>query len=99
MATLYVYLTDGFNNDRVAVSVDGRRIFDQGGVTTRKLIGLAKQLGPITVAGDTAELDIELPEKRLRTHIRVDLSKGSHVPIALVNGQFSHSVERQIGFG
>jgi hypothetical protein len=64
---LYVYLTDGFNNDRVAVTVDGRRIFDEGGVTTRKLIGLAKQLGPITVAGDTAQLDIELPEKPTAT--------------------------------
>lgn len=62
MATLHLYLTDGFKDDRVAVSVDGRKVFDKSGVTTKRLIGLAKQFGPITVAGDTARLDIELPE-------------------------------------
>jgi hypothetical protein len=51
MATLHLYLTDGFKDDRVAVSVDGRKVFDEGGVTTKRLIGLAKQLGPITVPG------------------------------------------------
>lgn len=98
MATLHLYLTDGFKDDRVAVSVDGRKVFDEGGVTTKRLIGLAKQLGPITVAGDTARLDIELPEKGLRTTISADLSKGSHVPIALDSGQLTHSVEKRIGF-
>jgi hypothetical protein len=98
VATLHVYLTEGFKNDRVAVSVDGRRVFDEGGITTRKLVGLARQLGPITVAGDTARLEIELPEKGLSTTISADLSKGSHVPIALEKGRLTHSVEKQIGF-
>ncbi len=98
MATLHLYLTDGFKDDRVAVSVDGRKVFDESGVTTKRLIGLAKQLGPITVAGDTARLDIELPERGLRTTISADLSNGSHVPIALDGGQFTHSIEKQIGF-
>jgi|SRR5215471_11021883 len=98
MAILHLYLTEGFKDDRVAVTVDGRKVFDESGITTKKLTGLAKQLGEITVAGDTARLDIELPEKGLSTTIRADLSKGSHVPIALDNGQFTHSVEKRIGF-
>lgn len=69
-----------------------------GGITTKKLLGLAKQLGPVAVAGDTAQLEIELPEKGLSTTISADLSKGAHVPIAIENGQFRHSVEKQIGF-
>ncbi|HEY6258926.1 MAG TPA: hypothetical protein VIY51_24380 [Xanthobacteraceae bacterium] len=98
MATLHVYLTEGFKDDRVAVSVDGQKVFDESGITTKKLIGLAKQLGPITVAGDTARLEIKLPEKGLSTTISADLSKGNHVPIALEGGELTHSVERQIGF-
>jgi hypothetical protein len=98
VATLHVYLTEGFKDDRVAVSVDGRKVFDESGVTTKKLLGLAKQLGPIAVAGDTAQLQIELPEKGLRTTISADLSRGSHVPIAVENGQLTHSVEKRIGF-
>jgi hypothetical protein len=98
LATLHLYLTEGFKNDRVAVSVDGQKVFDEGGITTKKLIGLAKQLSPITVAGDTAQLEIELPEKGLSATINADLSKGNHVPIAIEEGQFTHSVEKQIGF-
>jgi len=98
VATLHLYLTDGFKNDRVVVSVDGRKVFDGTGVTTKKLLGLAKQLQPVTVAGDTARLEIELPEKGLNATISADLSKGSHVPVAIENGQLTHSVEKQIGF-
>lgn len=98
MTTLNVYLTDGFKDDRVAVSVDGRKVFDEGGVTTKRLLGLAKQLGPIAVDGDTALLEIELPERGMRAAISADLSKGSEVPIGIENGKFTHSVLKQIGF-
>jgi hypothetical protein len=98
MAMLNLYLTEGFKDDRVVVSVDGNTVFDGSGITTKKLLGLAKQLGPVAVAGDTAQLAIALPEKGLSATIRADLSKGTHIPIALENGQFTHSVEKQIGF-
>lgn len=98
MVKMNVYLTDGFKDDRVEVSVDGRKVFDESGVTTKRLLGLARQLGPIAVEGNTARLEIELPEKGLSATIRADLSRGSHVPIALENGQFTHSVVKQIGF-
>jgi len=96
--TLHIYLTEGFKEDRVVVSVDGRKVLDEGGITTKKLLGLAKQIGPVMVSGDTAQLDVELPEKGLRTTFIVDLNKGSHIPIAIENGRFRHSIEKQIGF-
>jgi hypothetical protein len=99
MATLNLYLTDGFKNDRVAIHVNGRKVFDEAGLTTKSLIGLAKQLSPISVDGQTARLEVELPEKGLRTTINADLSKGNQVPIGIENGEFTHSVLKQIGFG
>ena len=98
MATLNLYLTEGFKDDRVVISVDGRMVFDGDGITTKKLIGLAKQLSPVAVAGNMARLEIELPERGLSTTISADLSKGTHVPVAIENGQFTHSVEKKIGF-
>ena len=98
MAVLNLYLTQGFQNDRVVVSVDGNKVFDGDGVTTEKLLGLAKQLKPVTIDGDTAHLEIALPEKGLSATIDADLSKGTHVPVAIENGQFTHSVQKQIGF-
>jgi hypothetical protein len=99
VATLHIYLTDGFKDDRVAVSVDGRKVFDERGVTTKKLLGYAQQLSPVSVVNDTVQLQIELPEKGLSTTISADLSRGSHVPIAVENGRFIHSVLKDIGFG
>jgi hypothetical protein len=95
---LRVYLTDGFANDHVVISVDGRTVFDQTGITTKKMIGLAKQLAPVPVPGDTAKLEVKLPEKNLAATFDVDLSKGSHVPVTLENGQLRHSVQSKIGF-
>jgi hypothetical protein len=98
MPSLNLYLTDGFDNDQVVVHVDGRKVFEADGVTTRKLLGLARQLDPVSVAGNTARLDIELPKKGLSVTISADLTRGSHVPVAVENGRLTHSVHKQIGF-
>jgi hypothetical protein len=97
-ADLNLYLTDGFDNDQVVVHVDGRKVFEAEGVTTRKLLGLARQLDPVSVAGNTARLDIELPKKGLSAIISADLTRGSHVTVAVENGRLTHSVHKQIGF-
>jgi hypothetical protein len=93
-----VYLTDGFANDHVVVRVDGRTVFDQDGITTKKMIGLAKQLTAVSVPGGKANLEVRLPEKNLSATFDVDLSKGSHVPVTLENGKLRHSVQSRIGF-
>jgi len=95
---LRVYLTDGFADDHVVVSVDGRTVFDQTGITTKKMIGLARQLPPVPVPGDKARVEVKLPEKNLAATFDVDLSKGSHVPVTLENGRLTHSVLSRIGF-
>lgn len=98
MSDVHVYLTDGFANDHVVVKVAGRKIFDEEGVTTKKLYGLAKQVGPVPVAQDQVRLEIELPEKGLSTVIDADLSKGRHIPISVENGHFAYSLLKNIGF-
>jgi len=67
-------------------------------VTTQKVLGLAEQLDPVSVAGDTARLEIELPKKGLSATISADLTRGSHVPVAVEDGRLTHSVHKQIGF-
>jgi hypothetical protein len=93
-----VYLTDGFADDHVVVSVDGQTVFDQAGITTKKMIGLAKQLTAVPVPAGKANVEVKLPEKNLSATFEVDLSKGSHVPVTLQDGQLTHSVRSKIGF-
>jgi hypothetical protein len=95
---IQVYLTDGFANDHVVVSVDGRTIFDQAGITTKKMIGLAEELSAVPVPAGKASVEVKLPEKNLSATFEVDLSKGSHVPVTLQDGQLTHKVRSKIGF-
>lgn len=98
VSDIRLYLTDGFANDHVVVTVDGRKVLDEGAVTTKKLYGLAKELGPVSVTGYTARIGINVPTKGLSTEFDVDLSKGNRVPISIHDGQVRHSVEKRLGF-
>ena len=98
MPTVHVYLADGFSNDQVVLRVDGRKVFDGTGVTTKRLLGLAKQVSPIEVAASNSRLEVELPRKGLSTTVDVDLSKGTHIPISVEDGRIVLSVEKQLGF-
>lgn len=98
MPDVRVYLTDGFANDHVIVSVDGHTVFDQDGITTKKTIGLAKQLAAVPVAAGRAKVEVKLPEKNLTATFDVDLGQGAHVPVTLENGKLLHSVQKKIGF-
>ena len=98
MPTAYFYLTDGFADDHVIVSVDGRNVLDEQGVTTAKLYGLAKEIDPVSVTGNSVRVEVEIPQKGMRSAMSVDLSKGTHVPIAVEAGQLKHSVVKKIGF-
>jgi hypothetical protein len=96
--TLHLYLTDGFSSDRVTIEVDGRTVFDEDGVSTRKLYGLAKDVGAIEVASDKTRVAVRLPRRGVEAVFEVDLTQGSHVPISVENGEIRHAVLRQVGF-
>jgi len=98
VSNLQLYLTEGFADDHVVVRVNGNTIFDKAGVTSKKLYGLAAQLSPVEVPGNRVEVEVRLPNKRLAATFGVDLSQGSHVPLALEEGKLTHSVQKQIGF-
>lgn len=98
VADLRLYLTDGFNGDRVVVKVNDKVVFDKGGVTTRKMVGLAETVPAVQVPGDGAKVEVSMPDKKLATSFDVNLSGGSHVPITLDGTTFRHSVVKRIGF-
>lgn len=98
MTDVRIYLTEGFSDDRVVVSVDGSKVFEKSSVTTKKLYGLAEQLGPVPVAGKAAKITVDLPEKGLSSTFSVDLDRGANVPITMQDGALSHAVVKKIGF-
>jgi hypothetical protein len=98
LSDLRVYLTDGFAGDHAVVRVNGQTVLDKADVTTKKLYGLAEELNPVEVDGGQAEVEVSLPEKNLAARFNIDLSQGSHVPVALDGEKLVHSVHKVIGF-
>lgn len=98
MTDVRIYLTEGFSDDRVVVSVDGSKVFDKPNVTTKKLYGLAEEVSPVRVSSKSARITVDLPEKGISSTFSVDLNRGVNVPIAMEDGALNHSVEKEIGF-
>jgi hypothetical protein len=91
MATLNIALEEGFDNDRVIVSVNGER-FERSGVTTKLQIGLAEQF-ETHVADGTATIDVDLPERSLNGSYKVEATDMVYLGIS-AEGQtlrFRHS--------
>ena len=98
MAEARVYLTEGFSSDHVIVRINGKKVFDKEGVTTKALYGLADEVAPVTLSGNHAKIEVELPQKKLHTTIDVDLGKGEHIPVSIEGGRLIHSIEKRLGF-
>jgi len=91
MATLNLALEEGFDNDRVIVSVNGKH-FERSGVTTKLQIGLAEQF-ETTVADGEVSIGVELPERSIKGSYKLDAADVVYVGIS-VEGQtlrFRHS--------
>ncbi|QIO54611.1 hypothetical protein HA461_25830 (plasmid) [Rhizobium leguminosarum bv. trifolii] len=98
MTDVRIYLTEGFSDDRVVISVDGAKVFEKNSVTTKKLYGLAEELTPVSVAGQATKITVDLPEKGLSSTFSVDLRSGANVPITIQDGTLNHAVVKKIGF-
>ena len=91
MATLNIALEEGFENDRVIVSVNGKR-FERNGVTTKLQIGLAEAF-ETDVADGAVTIDVDLPERPLNGNYKVEAKDTVFVGIS-AEGQtvrFRHS--------
>jgi hypothetical protein len=91
MATLNIALEEGFDNDRVIVSVNGKR-FERNGVTTKLQIGLAEQF-ETNVADGTVTIDVDLPDRPLNGSYKLDATDMVYAGIS-AEGQtlrFRHS--------
>ena len=91
MATLNIALEEGFDNDQVIVTINGKR-FERGGVTTKLQIGLAEMF-ETNVSDGAVTIDVALPERPLNGSYQVEAKDTVFVGIS-AEGQtirFRHS--------
>jgi hypothetical protein len=64
MRSLTVLLLEGFDDDEVVVSVDGREVDRRPGITSSPLVGMAAELG-LRVADDAVDVTVAVPARGL----------------------------------
>lgn len=89
--TLHIDLQDGFQSDRVRIVVNGEEVFDVTDVTTMLLLGYAEQI-TIDVDGDAANVEIELPDRRLREAFDLDMEGDLWLGISVNPSGITHVI-------
>lgn len=85
MATISVYLENGFENDMVTLSADGAEQ-SATNVTTRHQIGLASVIEVTLPEDRTSTLRVALPNRGLAAEMPVDPAVTPHVRVNVKDG-------------
>src|SRR3982751_6654979 len=85
MQTLHVALQDGFKNDSVAVTVNGKEVYRKSGVTTNLSVSLADQF-EAPVEGHTVRVDVTVSSKGLSQSAEVQVKETPYIAVSFNNG-------------
>ena len=86
MGMLKVALEEGFEGDAVVVEVNGRPVYDSGGVSTRMQIGLADSF-EVPVEEDQAVLEVSVPSQGVTGRFEAPVADRMHVGVSLQDGE------------
>ena len=79
---LTIDLQEGFANDTVIITVEGREILHQTDLTTDYSIGLAHSM-QVEVAEGQFQLDVSVPSRQLSRTISLDISTPVYLGLSL----------------
>lgn len=94
MTTLRIALQDGFEGDPVVVSVNGKQVFDQENVKTKRQIGNARSFD-VKVDEETANVEISLPSRKLSERITVKMDGKVYLGISITRNRIEHKVSAE----
>ena len=99
MATVKLFLEEGFDKDHVVVTVGGRVVADEQQVSTRYQIGLARKLN-LSLTGDENEIVVSLPERGLEASLPISNGppENLRVSVSQDGGHVELSTEAPLGY-
>lgn len=86
MPTLHIDLRDGFKNDEVALSIDGKEAARLSNVTTNLAISYAASKDVPAPEG-VCQLQIDLPNRGLSAQFEVDAAETPHITVFAHEGR------------
>lgn len=87
-------LQEGFNNDLVEICVDGEKVLEWEGVTTKPVLGFALSR-EIDVPERVVDIEINVPFQNLSKVFSIDASETPHLGISIQNGELTSIASRK----
>lgn len=84
MYVLGIDLQEGFANDRVVITLDGREIYREDAVTTKLLLGYAQTL-TVDAPEGPARLTVALPDRGLENTVSLPLNADTYVGVSVTS--------------
>jgi len=95
MSTLCIALLDGFEGDPVLVRVNGREVFKQDSVKTKRQIGKAASF-EVNVKDGPANVEVSLPLKDLAKTIDLKVSGDVFLGVSVTeNNKIKHNLSSE----
>lgn len=95
MSTLFIALLDGFEGDPVVVKVNGKEVFKQDSVKTKRQIGKAASFD-VKVADGPAQVEVSLPSKNISEAVAVKVSGETYLGVSLTeNNKIKHKLSSE----
>jgi hypothetical protein len=92
LASVVLAFEDGFLNDTIAVSVNGKQVYFKQKVTTKRVIGLASSVNINCIQEGTVTIDIEVPSRKISKHFSLDLSHNLYLAISIQDSKLVHRI-------
>lgn len=89
MTALRIALQDGFEGDPVVVKVNGKEVFKQENVKTKRQIGKAASF-EVEVEEGSANVEVSLPLKNLSETIAFKVSGEVYLGVSIAEGKIEH---------
>ena len=86
MPSMRIDLQEGFSNDAVEVYVNGAKVLDKEGVTTKRMLGLALS-SEIDVPDGAVAIEVKVPTKNLAKTFAVESSDTANLGVSIHNGE------------
>ena len=94
MATIRIALQDGFEDETVVISVNGKEVFNQKNVKTKRQIGKAASFD-VEVEAGSSTVEISLPSKSLSESITLKVSGKAYLGVSVVNNRIVHRISSE----
>ncbi len=91
MTIIRIALQDGFEDDTVVISVNGKEVFNQKKVKTKRQIGKAAAC-ELKLDPGPADVEVSLPLKKLSETIALKVSDDVYLGISLIDGRLEHRI-------